>query len=590
MIHNVSDIDSMIKASIVYYLKQELPNIDTSANSPTDDLIIKPNIAINRPVLEKINELDLARNLDYAEYVSEDYLDQVIEGNYLIRRLAGRKASTNVLMSIAAFGGEYAVIIPAGVIITSKDYSKRYQVPERLEIKADELPLYLNQEIMQYEIPVYVEALDKGSDYNTEENTLTICETYFNSNFIGVTNPSKVDNGKDKESNKDYAERARRYYMSRHLGTDEGYKEFIKEIFEDATDIFVVGKGSPYMTRDLLNFKNLANETVSRHMGGMTDIYIKGCTYENKSLEVNLKTDKLVLSEEYSKILPDSVSVINTTDGSKTPAILSKTQYTDPVSSTIKMVVALDNSTSQSYDPTIVSKLYVSYSVNLGSELAPNIQEKIDNFEVGKSYVKLDSPVKDIISLEDVFTNSVIPSPQNLYDLVKTGIVGTTREESTMVFKNIGAYNNGHIIKINYSVNDTLNALATVLDMESSRVLSDDVLGYEAEPIYVNIGMKIKMKEGVSLDKAKSLKLQSAVANFLSSASLGSDVNESDIVNEIYDDQDFRQYFDYISLPLYAFYVTNNISAAIEEKRDGTTLAIDRVAYPVLNKFIAIPI
>ena len=50
------------------------------------------------------------------------------------------------------------------------------------------------------------------------------------------------------------------------------------------------------------------------------------------------------------------------------------------------------------------------------------------------------------------------------------------------------------------------------------------------------------------------------------------------------------QYFDYISLPLYAFYVTNNISAAIEEKRDGTTLAIDRVAYPVLNKFIAIPI
>ena len=198
--------------------------------------------------------------------------------------------------------------------------------------------------------------------------------------------------------------------------------------------------------------------------------------------------------------------------------------------------------------------------------------------------------MKDIVSLEDVISNSVIPNPQNLYDLVKTGIVGTTREESVMVFKNIGSYNNGHIIKINYSINDTLNALAIVLDMESSRVLSDDVLGYEAEPIYVNIGMKIKMKEGVSLDKAKSLKLQSAVANFLSSAALGSDVNESDIVNEIYDDQDFRQYFDYISLPLYAFYVTNNISAAIEEKRDGTTLAIDRVAYPVLNKFIAIPI
>lgn len=580
----------MIRASIIYNMKQELPNIDVSENSPTDDLIIKPNIAVQRRLLEKVNEMDLARNLDYAEYLSEDYLDQIIEGNFLIRRKAGMKASTIVTIHIAAVGGESTLIVPAGIAISTKDMSKRFQVSSRLQFSSEQLPLYLNQETMEYEVPVFVEAVDKGSSYNTDENTLVLCETYFNSNFISVTNTSKVSNGKDKESNKSYAERARNYYLSRHLGTDGGYKEFVREVFDEATDVFVAGKNSPYMTRDLLSFKNASNETVTRHMGGMTDIYIKGCYYDTRSEDVVLKTGKLILSEEFSKIDQASIRAFNTTDASKIPVISQISEFTDPATSKVKMALDIGNALNVSYDPSIISDLYVSYKINKGTAEAPDIEDKIDNFQAGDTVVELESPLKDIVSLEDVLLTTTIDNPQNIYDIIREGTVGTTQEKNRLVFKNISNYYNGYNLKLNYTINDTLNTLSKILDMESSRIIADDVLGYEAKPVYVNISIEVKMKADIPMDRSVSLKLQSVVADYFGSAKLGTDIHESDIINKIYEEKELMQYFDYINIPFKAFYVVDNVTGPVEEIRDGTNLDIDRVAYPVLNKFIATPV
>ena len=115
----------------------------------------------------------------------------------------------------------------------------------------------------------------------TYPNRITKLDTPFNNKLVSVTNPNSFTGGIDKESNSDYAERIKQFYMSRTLDTISGYERAIRDNFEEVVDLYVAGKDDPYMTRDLITIvdPNDNNTFKTVHIGGKTDIYVLGCIY-----------------------------------------------------------------------------------------------------------------------------------------------------------------------------------------------------------------------------------------------------------------------------------------------------------------------
>lgn len=577
-IYNVADMQNMVRSIVLTKVRQSYPNIDVSDNSVFDDLFVKPMVEIFRPLFLQLNSLELMMNLNNAAYMTEAELDEIGYGNYGLTRTPGIKATGVVTLSLSRipYG---SLTIPSAAVLETEDGLK-FQTTESTTIEYSDLLLSYNSSTLTYDIDIDVEAIEIGDAYNVSANQITVLTTQFNNDVLYLKNSSAFTDGQDKESNTDYAARLKSYYLSRHLDTKTGYSEAILENIAGVTDIYVAGFGDTEMTRDEITVLEYATP-ITKHMGGKVDIYVMGSTYSTAS-ETSIPVNSGLLRLVYSDAT--SVSVENLTDPSKNTTI----QFIHPAgASPSDGLVQMINTLDRSYDSDSVSVLRVTYE--------HSGQTVTEDFNVGVTKVDLRSPVESIVKVyRDADPGTSYSS--SYYSINRERVVDgitisdssdpyyKTTQENSSITLNLDDLENGDLVSVEYTFNETLESIRTYFNEEENRVITADILSKAATPIYVNIAINIKMKTGNVLDDTKTNLINSLLSSYFSDLRLGDSISEGDIINLLLDNSTLSQSIDYIVCPLTSFYVPGDPSASITATRDGTTISSSNIEYLSLNK------
>ncbi|MEG0728113.1 MAG: baseplate J/gp47 family protein [Anaerovoracaceae bacterium] len=594
MILDASSLDTMIRGHITNSVRITAPQIDTSPNSVFDDNFIKPTAEIFKPVIQKLDKLEMMRNLDNAEFMTEEELNEVGKGNYFTDRMEGHAATTMLTLGFSNINIDdpnFELNVPAGIVFQSSG-GMQFQTKMETVFTADDLRRGYDKVRMIYEAEILVEAIDIGIEYNVNSGEIKECMTPFSSYLTDITNKADVVDGSDIESNPDYADRIRMFATSRHLGTDPGYKAFIRETFSEVEDIYIAGADDPYMQRDLIDVYDKATQThYPKHIGGMVDIYIKGFNVKADIASVVSNSSTIIIPVPFDSLSKQGVDILknftiyNLTDQSKTPKVASAvkilpSEYAGEYTDQTKII--LDNTLNVSYDPTAISNMKIVYTHTVNTAI---VTSEI-YCDVGLTQTDLGSPLKSIISvkadgLSDEYSSKITT------EIIKTGVVGTTHESSKMKL-GVADIPNGRNITITYSVNETLRQMAEVFDYEEDRVLTADILAREAIAVPVNVQFRVSTESG-KLDDSTKAKIQASVISFFDAYNLGDQIEQSDIVAWLYNDDNLRGQIKYIALPFDVFYIPTDPTATIPFDRpdiirpaDGV-LPIRAIEYPLLN-------
>ena len=596
MVVDISDMDTLVRGYVITTLKNKFPLIDTSDNSPFDDMFIKPMIELVKPLIVQLNRLELKMNLDNASLMTEDELDELGEGNYLIPRHAGIPASSSLTLSFSNLNlddATFSLKIPSGSLFETPA-GIQFQTEIEINVSVTDLKKGYNKSKMAYEIDIPVGAIDIGVISNVEAGEISVCVNEFSNSLVSVTNKAPVQDGRDKEDNENYADRIRQFYISRQLGTKPGYRSFITESFPEIVDMYIAGKDDPYMQRDLLDVINpITHLPTPVHVGGKIDIYIKGFLLSILTSSITINSNLIILPIKYTDLFDQgningNFEVFNLTDQSKLPVILSATQvpeesYGGTYAGNVQIV--LKNTANVSFDPNSVSDMKISYTY-LDGDMLKTTNELY--FSIGISQSELASPVKGVNSLSLSDTGD-LTSISNYYTLIQTGTVGTTDEESVIVIKNIDTIApNGSVMTVQHTVNDTLRQMDEIFNQEEFRIITTDLVCREATPVPVNVQFRTKLSSSVSMsDNIKSL-IQASIISFFNTYELGSSIEESDIIGWIYNDESIKDSIQYIALPFDVFYIPQNAMEDIptdpllRQATDGV-LPIQAIQYPSLN-------
>lgn len=579
---NVSDFENFIRSYMSNQIKLKYPEIDTSLNSSFDDLYIKPNAQIFAPIINLVNNIELMSSLENPGDISEEDMDKIGVNNYGIERSTGSKATTTETFSFNRISEGTDTIIPEGVVVETLD-GLQFKTTAKKSYTPAEMVAHYNPSTLTYDIDVDIEAFYTGKEYNVPEHQITLCTTKFNNFLTSVTNKKEVKNGVDKESNIDYADRLKKYYTTRYLGTRPGYEARIKEVSPEVQDVKVIGKDDPEMVRDKVTVKVNESETKEINIGGKVDIYIRGSNSTNLTAPIKFLSGKLRLSTLYENIDISTVTCVNLEDSSKTVVFITQNEKND-------CFLLIDNTGEQSYNPRVINTIRVSYTNKLTNTPVS------DEFSVGATEVALETPFRNIISVVNSDDSSVAYN-SSYYDIVRTSIFGdsvdeaspyylSTQEMATVRFKNMDEIENGTTAEITYAVNETLADLRSHFEEENNRVITTDLLIKEAEPIYINMHIKVHTIRSQTLTDTEITTISNSVSRFLNKMKIGESVRESDIIGDLYKDQSIVTFVNFVELPFTAFYVPESQAAPIEDIRTGTSINIKSTQYAVLNKII----
>lgn len=334
----LTDFEESIKTYMRLKIAEEYPELFTESGTVISDLFINPMVSVLKPVMNKLNRVDLTQDLTNADLMTTEELDRIGYNNYGIPRMGGVKASNYVYVEMA---GQYVssseedeinpVIIGPITASRSSD-GLRYSSNTTTLIKiSDKTAIgisgtvvpgyaadYLNPVTLNYEFPVFVEAEAEGATYNASAGDINVLITNYPLLTGTIFNTQPFSNGISSESNAAYADRIKSGFASRQLGSDNGYRYYVKNTFKDATDALVVGYKDTLMQRDkiIVRSNGVFNEL---HIGGKVDIYVKGETYDTISQSTYVSSDTIrvsnppLLSDVYIKVTnitnPDNIGL-----------------------------------------------------------------------------------------------------------------------------------------------------------------------------------------------------------------------------------------------------------------------------------------
>lgn len=583
---NITDMSTYIRSFLSNLIKTSFPDIDTSENSTFDDLYIKPSIEAIQPLIESTNTVDIMRDLSNASAMEDDDLNSIGENNYGLKRNTGDKASTSLIISYSKIPDSDNTIIPSGSIFTTSS-GLEYLTTQKYSFTISEMEANYNTSTLLYEAYVDLTAAATGSEYNVSANQITGYPTTLSSYIDNVKNPTTVTNGSDAETNDEYAARLNTYFVSRYVGTVPGYKADALALVASLSDIKVIGKDDAEMTRDLITV--LINSVQTQiHIGGKTDIYVKGSSYIQTSLSMNVYSGHLLLSTEYASINQSTIAVTNTT----TPA---KTVTWAIVQDSTKAYINITNTAGASYSITDTDIISVAYSTNATTPVSIT-----DTFTCGLSQAEFEIPFNSVISVINSASTAETFTEGSDYNIIHKDIdgnvitsasvlYGSTKERTYIQFIDGSTILNGLNALVTYTVNDSISTLYDHYEADEQRSTTVDLLIKEAGKKYVNIQFAIMMKDMYTLDDEKKVRIQTIVTEFIDSLLIGDIIKESDIVNAVYSDTTIMTYLSYIKLPFISFYVPTNITDSMTATHNAESyISPGTTEYIKLNKFAVI--
>ena len=260
-----------IEEYIIQRVKEVAPDVNTEPGSGVRDLLVTPLVTILQPVANEIHRIKKSQSLLNAESLSDEDIDAIL-ANIFIDREVGSKASGTAYLIVV---NPVVLSVPAGTVLFAKGGLKFYTTTAI--IRGPEA-FTLNIITGRYEVPVPVEAAEKGSEYNINIGEITgIILT--DPNIIGATNKTAFTGGAEKESSTTLLDRARNSLGSRDLSTKRGAIDILTNAFKEVINVNVVGFGDEDMIRDLIHYPDITIDGITYpeaegvHLGGKIDIY-----------------------------------------------------------------------------------------------------------------------------------------------------------------------------------------------------------------------------------------------------------------------------------------------------------------------------
>lgn len=585
MLVKINDISAMIENYIKASIKSDYPNSDLTGISSVVDLFVKPMTSISEILMEFSKDIELRSLLSNAADMKTEDLNDIGEGNYMTERSEGSKAFGTAQLRFKTVPDDRNLVIPIGTVFSTASGLK-FQVYQTYSFSPEEISLKWSSSELAYIVDVSVEANEVGSRYNIGIGELTKIESSFTNHVVSVSNSSAFTEGLDEETNEEYVERIKSFVSSRTLETAPGYESEIRDSFEEVVDVYIAGYGDPLMERDLAESITIDGVTFTdRHVGGKVDIYIRGYNVNSRTISFNSLSNKLPLPEAISAIDQSSISMINaTTTFSMSDFSVSEDAEND------KVIITVNESAEWDYGD-VVSVSYDSDTDEDGIYETP----KLETFTIDNQVYPLESPLESISAI-------INRSRDNFYYDIGDGVSGTTDysltfedenlretsgEEAYIEVTNSEIYN-GDSIEIIYNYNETINSIKKYFDEEENRVVTRDILIKVCTPVYMHIGMDVKLNSNVSQSPTIRTEIFDVISRHFTDKGLGEKIDESDIVHEIYSDESLSSYIDYIGVGFSTFHRTLNQSDVFAEgTSDGTTIDMQAVEYPVL-KFLDI--
>ncbi|MED4068639.1 baseplate J/gp47 family protein [Priestia megaterium] len=279
--------------------RQEFPNLDLSDHGAFMEMFGVPHVKMLTPLLELADRVKLTQSLDNAELMTDQEMDE-LASSYFAYRNTGEYAVGTAVLAFDDLPANGVLQIPAGAEAESKQ-GYRFRASETIVLDETELPNYYDEATFLYRVPVFFEAENPGAEYNIGENELQTMVTTL-SNLDSITNDASFTGGKDRETNRELADRIIETANTPNLGVERGWIRFAKSFLE-VEDVIVAGYGHPLMQRDIVGvtppgrFSSKASPEV--HWGGKVDLHIRG-----QRLEETIETAVLQMSADGDLYVP----------------------------------------------------------------------------------------------------------------------------------------------------------------------------------------------------------------------------------------------------------------------------------------------
>ena len=262
---------SMDAQSIQLFFRNKLANtsefadLDTSPQSNTNDLLIKPHTTLSASIFEFINYLDNGSSLANADLMSSAQLD-----NYMSNFFINRRTQSYVTVSEAVYLAEDATeplevyttdtfTAPGGV--TFNPTQNYVFVPSTLPVIS---VLGTNYRVAYFTIS------SRTATAQVAQNTIT-SSSLSHPSLIRVTNEQASSIPAAAETNAEFVARSKKSYGNRTFLSNTAFNIAIPAAYPSITDMYAIGYGDPEMQRDI----SIQGKAWSFHAGGLIDLYVR---------------------------------------------------------------------------------------------------------------------------------------------------------------------------------------------------------------------------------------------------------------------------------------------------------------------------
>lgn len=277
---------SEIAVGLITHIHDTLPEVDTKEGTFIRDVFIDPVATQIADLFQELKLLELGFSIITA---TDKELDRLAR-NFFITRKDATYATGKLRFYLGTGEPTEDIFIPKGSLVGTEsnenEESKEYSLSSAIYVVAGDPGTYqYDASVNKWFVDVDASSAERGLDYNTDINTITLLGDVVQYPVESVTNPYPFTGGSDAESDVSLQMRISMAITGVNIGTKDGYKSFMLQQGE-VEDAIVVGAGDPLMTRD-------------NREGGMVDIYIRA---------ENAEEDDFTFDVDYSYVRDTGLS------------------------------------------------------------------------------------------------------------------------------------------------------------------------------------------------------------------------------------------------------------------------------------------
>jgi uncharacterized phage protein gp47/JayE len=329
--------------SMIAFITNANPTIDTSEGTPVNDIVI------SAPAAEMANLYQTSENVSLAQSPLTANDDDLVKRAYDLNLV--QKQARSARGSITFFSRTLPVsdvLIPVGSAVSTSaaltTASLSFITTRAVTMYAVLGANYLNPNTGVYEISTDIQAVTAGTAGNAGANTINTVTNPL-SGIDGCYNASTVEDGEDVESSASLAARISTRISGNVLGTEDGILEVV--LAQEGVDAATV----------------IAHGQTGRDAFGAIDVYVKGTTtrFQQDTFNYGLSPTPNLLLTRQPVLLSGVTAVLSSVSGSVSTTQWSLVKDTGTYGGSI---LALDsvNWTAPFYDSN--DTLTVQYSYN----------------------------------------------------------------------------------------------------------------------------------------------------------------------------------------------------------------------------------